>query len=104
MIRISKAKATELMHNSKGKVFGVRFIKRTTGESRNMSARLGVRKYLKNPDGNDADNGLRFSPSKRNLQVVFDMNKGQYRMVNLDGLTNLKINKEKFEVITAEQL
>ena len=95
MIRISKAKATELMHNSRGKVFGVRFIKRTTGESRNMSARLGVRKYLKNPD----DNGLKFSPAKKNLQVVFDMNKGEYRMVNLDGLTNLKINKEEFVII-----
>ena len=99
MIRISKAKATELMHNSRGKVFGVRFIKRTTGESRNMSARLGVRKYLKNPDGYSGDNGLKFSPSSKNLQVVFDMNKGQYRMVNLEGLVNLKINKEEFEII-----
>lgn len=100
MIRISKDKATALMHNSRGKVFGVRFIKRTTGDVRNMSARLGVRKYLKNPDGNGVDNGgLKFSPTKKGLQVVFDMNKGQYRMVNLEGLTNLKINKEEFEVI-----
>ena len=101
MIQISKDRATALIHNSRGKVFGVRFIKRTTGDVRNMSARLGVRKYLKNPDGNGVDNGgLKFSPTKKGLQVVFDMNKTEYRMISLEGLTRLTINNEKFEVLT----
>ena len=90
-MKISRRKASELIHKSKGKVFGVQFVKRTTGEVRNMSARLGVRKYV-------TGEGLKFSPIKKNLVPVFDMNKKGYRMIPLDGLTSLSINKKKFEI------
>jgi alkyl hydroperoxide reductase subunit AhpF len=91
-MKISRSRATDLIHNSKGKVFGVKFVKRTTGETRNMSARLGVQKYV-------TGEGLKFSPSRKNLVTVFDMNKKGYRMVNLEGLTNLNINKNSYEVV-----
>ena len=90
-MKISRRKASELIHKSKGKVFGVQFVKRTTGEVRKMSARLGVRKYV-------TGEGLKFSPIKKNLVTVFDMNKKGYRMIPLDGLTNLSINNKKFEI------
>ncbi len=90
-MKISRKQAVDLIKGSKGKVFGVQFIKRSTGEVRNMSARTGVTKYV-------TGEGLKFSPSKKNLIAVFDMNKQGYRMINLEGLTSLRINGNVMEV------
>ena len=90
-MKISRKQAVDLIKGSKGKVFGVQFIKRSTGEVRNMSARTGVTKYI-------TGEGLKFSPSKKNLIAVFDMNKQGYRMINLEGLTSLRINGNVMEV------
>jgi hypothetical protein len=65
----------EQILETKGKIFGVTFIKKD-GTTRNMTARLGVKKNLKGV-------GLSFNPDERNLIVVFDMQKKAYRMVNL---------------------
>lgn len=67
---------------TKGKIFGVTFIKKD-GTTRNMTARLGVRKDLKGI-------GLSFSPDERNLIVVFDMQKKAYRMVNLSTIISIR--------------
>jgi hypothetical protein len=67
---------------TKGKIFGVTFIKKD-GTTRNMTARLGVRKDLKGI-------GLSFSPDERNLIVVFDMRKKAYRMVNLSTIISIR--------------
>ena len=90
-MKISRKQAVDLIKGSKGKVFGVQFIKRSTGEVRNMSARTGVTKYI-------TGEGLKFSPSKKNLIAVFDMNKQGYRMINLEGLTSLRLNGNVMEV------
>ena len=90
-MKISRKQATDLIKGSKGRVFGVQFIKRSTGEVRKMSARTGVTKYV-------TGEGLKFSPSKKNLITVFDMNKQGYRMINLEGLTSLKLNGSTMEV------
>ena len=90
-MKISRKQADDLIKGSKGKVFGVQFIKRSTGEVRNMSARTGVTKYI-------TGEGLKFSPSKKNLIAVFDMNKQGYRMINLEGLTSLRLNGNVMEV------
>ena len=90
-MKISRNQAVDLIKGSKGKVFGVQFIKRSTGEVRNMSARTGVTKYI-------TGEGLKFSPSKKNLIAVFDMNKQGYRMINLEGLTSLRLNGNVMEV------
>ena len=90
-MKISRKQATDLIKGSKGRVFGVQFIKRSTGEVRNMSARTGVTKYI-------TGEGLKFSPSKKNLIAVFDMNKQGYRMINLEGLTSLRLNGSTMEV------
>jgi len=90
-MKISKAKAIDMIKGSRGRVFGVQFIKRSTGEVRKMSARTGVSKYV-------TGEGLKFSPSKKNLITVFDMNKHGYRMINLEGLTSLRLNGSVMEV------
>ena len=59
-----------------GRIFSVRFTKRTTGESRNMVARLGVHKGVTGA-------GLRFDPTQRDLMVVYDVHNRGFRMVDL---------------------
>ena len=56
-----------------------------------MSARSGVAKYV-------TGEGLKFSPSKKNLIAIFDMNKQGYRMINLEGITSLRMNGSVMEV------
>lgn len=90
-MKISKVKAIDLIRGSKGKVFGVTFVKRTTGELRTMNARLGVKKYV-------TGEGLKFNPKAYALIPVFEMPKQQYRMINLEGLTQLNLEGEKYEV------
>lgn len=68
---------------SKGnKIFSVTFIKKD-GSTRRMVARLGVRKGVKGV-------GMSFSPSEKNMMVVFDMHKRAFRMVNLETIVELK--------------
>ena len=90
-LKISRKQATDLIKGSRGRVVGVQFIKRSTGEARKMSARTGVVKYL-------TGEGLKFSPSKKNLVAVFDMNKQGYRMINLEGLTHLKMEGKEYTI------
>jgi hypothetical protein len=68
---------------SKGnKIFSVTFIKKD-GSTRRMVARLGVRKGVKGV-------GMSFSPSEKNMMVVFDMHKRAFRMVNLETIVEIK--------------
>lgn len=90
-MKISKVTAIEMIRGSKGRVFGVTFIKRTTGEVRTMQARLGVKKGV-------TGEGLKFNPKDYALIPVYEMPMQQFRMVNLEGLTNLSIEGEKYEV------
>ena len=90
-MKISKVNAIDLIRGSKGKVFGVTFIKRTTGEERVMNARLGVKKGV-------TGEGLKFNPKDYALIPVYEMPKQQFRMINLEGLTNLNLEGEQYEV------
>lgn len=89
MIKISRDKAVELIANSKN-IFGATHIKRTNKEIRVGSYKLGVSKGTNG-------NGLKYNPSSKNLIPVYDMNKG-FRMLDIDGLTELKIDKETYKV------
>lgn len=90
-MKISQVTAIEMIRGSKGKVFGVTFIKRTTGEARTMQARLGVKKGV-------TGEGLKFNPKDYALIPVYEMPKQQFRMINLEGLTDLTMEGEKYEV------
>ena len=50
-----------------------------------------VKKYLKGGK-------LRFSPSKKGLVVVFDRDKKEYRMININTTQSLKVNGEEYNV------
>ena len=71
-----------IKNHSKGRIFGVDFIKRTNGEKRYMVCRYGVRAYAKGI-------GLSFDPTAKGLIVVFDIQKMAYRFINVKGMTGI---------------
>ena len=89
---INKDKAKELINNSNGRIFSSLFIKKD-GTHRLMNARLKVTKHLK-------ENAKKrpYEPSKYNLLTVFDMQKKSYRMINIETLQTLIINKKMYNV------
>ena len=92
MVRIiSRKDAVDRIVKSRGRVFTARFKKRTTGEERTMNCRLGVTKHLKGGE-------LKYNPAEKNLVGVFDMQKKGYRMIDVDGLTNLTVDGEEFVI------
>jgi hypothetical protein len=69
-------------------IFSAVFIKKN-GERREMLCRLGVKKHLKG-------GSLAYDAKARNLLPVFDMQKEDYRMINISTLLELKINGVKY--------
>ena len=99
-MKISRAEAKELIASTraKGTVFGVEFIKRTTGELRTMNCRLDVKKYTVGGE-------LPYSPADYDLIPVWDINLGKngggregYRMINATGIIKLSVAGITYEV------
>ena len=88
MQTINKTKAKELIKDSKGLIFAATFTKKD-GSHRLMNARTG-KKYT--PTGKKAP----YKPSDYNLIPLYDMRKKAFRMLNLNTLLTLSINKEKY--------
>ena len=96
-VKIGKVKALELIKNSNGKVFGVKFTKKD-GSLREMCARLKVKKNLKGV-------GMRFDPKELGYLTVFDMNaidkdgsKGAYRQMDTRTVKHLSLEGQEYEV------
>lgn len=87
---ISKDTAVEKILANGGKFFGVTFTKKN-GDSRNMTARRGVTRYV-------TGEGLKYAPSDYGLITVYDVNAKGYRMVNGSTITALRINGETYKV------
>jgi len=64
------------------KIFTVTFIKKD-GTVRVMNARRGVTKGVKGV-------GMSYNPSEKQLITVYDMQKGAFRMVNANTITEIK--------------
>ena len=88
MQTINKTKAKELIKDSKGLIFAATFTKKD-GSSRLMNARLGKR-YT--PTGKAAP----YKAEDYNLLPVYDMKIKAFRMININTLTNLSINANKY--------
>ena len=88
MQTINKTKAKELIKDSKGLIFAATFTKKD-GSSRLMNARLG-KKYT--PTGKAAP----YKAEDYNLLPVYDMKIKAFRMININTLTNLSINANKY--------
>jgi hypothetical protein len=78
-----------LQETSNKKIFSVTFIKKD-GSLRKMNAMRGVRKGVKGV-------GHSFDPSEKNLLTVFDMQKGDFRFVNLNEVISFKANRKSFK-------
>jgi len=90
MNTINRTKAKELIKESKGLIFSTSFIKKDN-TVRVLTGRLKVTQYLK-------ENAKKqpYDPSKYNLQPVYDLKAKGYRMINLNTLITLSINKTKY--------
>jgi hypothetical protein len=85
------------------RVFGVTFVKKTTGEIRKMACRRGVTKGVKGV----MPVGHRKAEDRRcRVLTVFDMNKveanggdtkGAFRRINLDGLVSMSFKGTTFK-------
>ena len=89
---IARDKAIQMIKDSRGKIFGVSFIKRTTGEVRHMSARRGVRKDV-------TGEGLQYDPESKQLLTVYDMNKQGHRMLNTETLYRLSLKGMDYIIV-----
>jgi hypothetical protein len=77
--------ALTYIQETHGKFFSVIFKKRTTGEIRNMLARTGVKSKLK---GGEAA----YNFTEKSLIAVFDVQKGDYRSIPIEGIQKIKID------------
>jgi len=75
---------------SDGSLFSVEFVKRTTGETREMLCRTGVKAHLKG--------GVKkFDDKEKNLLTVYDVQKNGYRSIPLDAIIRVKIHGKVYE-------
>jgi len=88
MQTINKTTAKELIKESKGKIFAATFTKKDLS-SRMMLARLG-KKYT--PTGKKQP----YKPEEYNLITLYDMKIKAFRMLNLNTLLTLSINRTKY--------
>ena len=88
MQTINRNKAKELIKESKGLIFAATFTKKD-GSHRLMNARIG-KKYT--PTGKAAP----YKAEDYNLLPVYDMKIKAFRMININTLTNLSINANKY--------
>ncbi len=91
MRKITKENAEKLIKSTLGQFFAVSFVK-ADGTYRDMTCRLHVRKGVKSK-------GLPYDPSEMDLLPVFDVQKREYRMVNLNTLTRVVCNGQTFAVV-----
>ena len=93
---ISRDEAVGVILWSGGLFVGVEFTKRSTGETRRMVCRTGVKAHLKG--GEKA-----YDPVEKGLMTVFDVHKGEYRAIPVEGLTRIKVNGTWHAVVSGEQ-
>jgi len=87
---ISLEDAKNLLKNTKGKFFTVTFIKKD-GTERVMNARLGVKVYLKGGT-------LAYDAESKGLLPVYDMKAKDYRMININTITQVKIGNNTYDI------
>lgn len=94
---ISRSEVIKRVQEIEGRIFGVTFVKRTTGELRTMACRLGVRSRLHG-------GVLKYNPTEKNLLIVFDvnipdeLNRGAYRSIPIENIKSLTIEGETYIV------
>lgn len=91
-ISINRTKVAQLLANTGGKIFSAAFVKKD-GTFREMNGRTGVVKHRKTEDKKS------FAHDVNNPYfIVFDLQKGQYRVINLETLHWVKHEGIKYIV------
>lgn len=93
-MQISKNTARDMIKSSKGKFISTTFVKKN-GEVRDLNGRVGVHKSKHSPLKGV---GLGYNPDDYGLVGIFDAQKKAYRMVNINTLSQLKVDGETYEV------
>ena len=94
MKTIDKDTAKKYIYATNGKLFSAVFTKKN-GDIRNMTCRLGVKKYVKGV-------GRRFKPQNMGYVGVFAIHKDGHRLLNLATLKRLQIDGIRYEIINKE--
>ena len=90
--QIGWRRANEFLQNeTEGRIFTAHFHKRD-GSMRLMHCRRGVKAHLSGGE-------LPYDPKAKLLLPVFDMQLGEYRMVNLSKLVSFSIGGETFILV-----
>jgi WYL_2, Sm-like SH3 beta-barrel fold len=74
-----------------GKIFFVEFTKKD-GTTRRMTARRSVKKGVKGK-------GMYYRPLGKGLLSVFDMDKAEFRLINLLNVTKFSANGKQFIIV-----
>ena len=90
--RLTAEAAVRLIKKSMGRFFTIAFTKRSTGERRVMTCRLGVHKYLKG--GKKA-----YDPEKLGLMIVWEPKSSEYKSIPTDAITELRFAGRKYQVV-----
>jgi len=88
---ITRQQAKEKILATAGAFFAVDFVKRSTGEIRRLTGRLGVKKYL-------AAGPAAYTFNDHNLISVFDTVKMEYRAIPVEGLVWLSVGGSEYYV------
>ena len=87
--------AFKRIQQTDGQIFSARFVKKD-GTVRDMVCRLGVKKGVTGV-------GMAYNPFDRNLVPVYDMQKGEFRMINMNTIQFLKMGGEVVYVSNPEE-
>lgn len=94
-MRIDRETAKKKIMSTNGKFFSVQFEKKDKS-IRDMTCRLGVKKFLKG--------GKSTTAHIPNLITVCEIGKSQYRCVNIDTLKTLKVEGQVFTIKEEEMV
>lgn len=90
---ITQLMAQEVVKNYPGnQFFTVTFVKRSTGKTRVMNCRKGVRSKW-------VGGALKFNPAEKKLVSVYDMQKGAFRFISLDEIRRIAMQGKVFQVV-----
>ncbi len=91
---MTRTEAINAIRSTDGRIFGVRFVKRTTGEERTMQARLGVVRVR-----GDLGSGPAYDAASHGLIRVWDMAANGYRSVPAEGIVAVSVAGEWVSVM-----
>ena len=91
-IVVTKDIAKKIVKGYRGsQFFTVTFVKRSTGETRVMNCRKGVRKGV-------SGEGMKFNPDDKGLVNVYDVKNAGHRFISLEGIQGISMRGRKYIV------